>query len=84
MKHLSITDAETEGLGYNGIIIYKLIKEHNRELYRKLKAQNKLVELVGEWEDDYNQQMRTLIRSGLNESEAREIAWPEISARFGL
>ena len=84
MNYRIVEDSETDELGVNGEIVLDLLKEHKKSLYQQLKSENKLVEQIREWENDYNSQMLSLILLGLNQSEAREIAWPEIAARFGI
>ena len=35
-------------------------------------------------EQDYLEDLSNLARMGLNQSEAREAAWPDITQRFGI
>jgi hypothetical protein len=82
MQYIIADNPETENLGVEGVVILDLLKDHNKTLYEQLKAENRLVEQVQKWENDYLTQMDGLILSGLNQSEAWEIAWPNITARF--
>ena len=77
-------DPEKQELGYNGGIIYDLIKAHKPILFAQLTAEETLIPFIQRLEEDYKCEMLKLLRSGLNESEAREIAWPEITARFSM
>ncbi|MCW3108690.1 MAG: hypothetical protein JWQ09_3196 [Segetibacter sp.] len=82
MTYKIVENPETENLGAEGVIILQLLKDHNKSLYQQLKADNQLIEQIQKWENGYLAQMDRLILAGLNQSEAREIAWPNITARF--
>ena len=77
-------DLEPDDLGINGQIILTLLEDYGKRIYQQLKAENILIRQIKAWEDEYNEAMSKLILSGFNQSEAREIAWPEITAKFGM
>jgi hypothetical protein len=84
MKYKVVRITETSELGVNGVIIYDLIKQHKPKLFKDMKEGGTLIATIQQWEDEYLEQLSKLAAHGLNASEAREIAWPEITAQFGM
>jgi hypothetical protein len=82
-KHLK--DAYENELNNDGQILFDLLKDYKKETFNKLKFSGELIPTVKRITDQYAIDKQRLIReSGYNESEAREILWPEVTAEFRL
>lgn len=79
----NVSAKEEDQLGYYGVMLLNLIKK-NKELYEEYKAENSLIDSIQYAEQKYIKDMDALIADGLNESTAREICWPEITAMLGV
>jgi hypothetical protein len=79
----SVSDEAWE-LGYDGRILLDLIKEHNFPLHRALQQKGTLLEMISEAEQQYSREIQQMMQGGMQEIEAKEIAWKELTAQFGV
>jgi hypothetical protein len=75
--------AEEDQLGHYGVMLLNLIKA-KPDLYQEYLQENSLIECIQKAERMYLDDMEALMAQGLNQSEAREIAWPDITAMLGV
>ena len=71
-------------LGHYGQMLLDLLQAHNKPLYKQLLKEGTLMDQLEKAEQDYLEDLSNLARMGLNQSEAREAAWPDITQRFGI